>query len=823
MSDIRLVDRDGVIDYPIYPGQTLAGGWRVVPNPTGPAVTPASGFLDYHVTNQPVRDQWVFVSTTTPIPTAQGALILFRVRANTIQGEEVKFTIAGDVILRFTDGGRTVNWQWWDGTFHTLAASSIKADGTWHQIALMVTPGAVTLFEDGKWLFNWANQIGPSVTPRFDLQVWTSGASVSFHVGDILVAPASFAPGVNTPWDYSFTSGEWPSTEAMTFRIGDGGPQVSFGEGYVRFSAEPLAKFNTWSFLDIPANGPVTSIFTYPIRINKADGRETKITLPGGNILRVVQNGTAANWQWWDGEFHTLASSSITVGKPDFTLVTLVMTATTVTLLEDGVFRYVRSYAPVDSWNPGLAVQHLDTGTNVSVDIGGIRVLPSIKPGKQLAADLQNVLLAYFPLKGSLENAAGNSDDLIPVGGAVSYTNGPFGFAANFAGGTAVKLPRLSQSTSPSFTLSAWVKVNNYPAAGKLTGIAGALLLDSEGRVNFQFLFNRQAVYENRTFKSVSALARGKWQNVIVTYSSMESRLGIYIDGKIDSLLYLDREVASSSALVPAYYYVGGYQAGYGEPMVVLDGAVSDIMFLTQHLHQPTVDVLANVEPSGQKQVRMIPFIVIPIFIGVVAVTTGIIYKMAQQQDAPQKPPKLEEIVQRIRSKVGEPARKGARVSRADVGIPDDYPVHLDIGGEGRLEVSGLVTGFNDSLNVNAPLNPSSPRPPKVTVGGPKDGQPIPNLIELQPWSGNPEYPFADNFADRISMIGSPLMDKNVDEMARVIRKGGSINLWIDESFAGAALRLAQKLNSVVEFPAELPDFRGNGTWMRYRRIVARK
>ncbi|HEV2801414.1 MAG TPA: LamG-like jellyroll fold domain-containing protein [Pyrinomonadaceae bacterium] len=823
-ANVVQVEKDGIIDYPLYSGQTLGGVWSVTPNPNGPSVTPNNGFLHYSVNNQPQSDQWLKVSINTPIPTNMGSLLVFRVRANTIQGDEVKFAVAAGVILRFTGGGGSVNWQWWDGSFHTLAPSSIRADGAWHQIVMAFSPGSISLFEDGNYLFTWQQQAGTQVTPTFHMQVLTQGASLSFDVGDIFAVPPSFAPGVDTPWDYSFSAGIWPAPEAMTFRVSDGGPQISFGNGYVRFSASPLGQANTWSFLDLHQSGPVTSILIYRLRVNASGGNETKIVLPGGNILRLTNNGTVASWQYWDGSFNTLATSGIVAGNQDFSIVTLVTTATQMALLENGVYKYHLSYRPVANWNPSLAVQHLDVGTDVSVDVGGIRVLPSIKPQSLLATDLQNELLAYFPLKGSLGNAAGNSSGLVPLGGDPNYVRGPFGLAANFSGQkTVLQVPQLQTSTSPSYTLSTWVLVKNYPPAGKLTAIAGALLLDSDGKLNFNFLFNIQLVYQSQLFKSSAPLGTNQWHNVVITYSYEESRLGIFVDGKIDSIFYLGSTVASASAIVPAFHYVGGFKASFDESFVMLDGAVSDLMFMTQHVHQPTINMLANLRSSNQLETEaMLIAFLIPVFIIILAGVTqvGIEHQMLQQA-LPTPPPTLEQIVQNIRNIVGVPAAPGAQVSRAQVHIPNDYPILIDVGGEGPLNIGGLVTGFEGAINLNDIVT--------VQTGGfgPQIGRPIKNIVQVQSWETDPGYPFADNFADKIVMIGAPLTKKNVDEMARVIRNGGEINLWVIDGYLTAIEDLARKLNSVIEVPGEIKEFQNNGvpdnTWFVRRRIIARK
>ncbi len=58
-------------------------------------------------------------------------------------------------------------------------------------------------------------------------------------------------------------------------------------------------------------------------------------------------------------------------------------------------------------------------------------------------------------------------------------------------------------------------------------------------------------------------------------------------------------------------------------------------------------------------------------------------------------------------------------------------------------------------------------------------------------------YPFADGFADYITMQGAPLNQHNLDEIVRMLRKGGKVGLWIDQNFFQKQIDdLASKLNS---------------------------
>lgn len=102
------------------------------------------------------------------------------------------------------------------------------------------------------------------------------------------------------------------------------------------------------------------------------------------------------------------------------------------------------------------------------------------------------------------------------------------------------------------------------------------------------------------------------------------------------------------------------------------------------------------------------------------------------------------------------------------------YPA---ISGEAYLDLGGFVSRCD---HYQCALTPSEPSIPTVAAPGHSYGAPIADLIALQPWSTNPGYPFVDNFADQLAMIRASLTTTNIQEMSRVIRNGGGINLWID-------------------------------------------
>jgi hypothetical protein len=151
---------------------------------------------------------------------------------------------------------------------------------------------------------------------------------------------------------------------------------------------------------------------------------------------------------------------------------------------------------------------------------------------------------------------------------------------------------------------------------------------------------------------------------------------------------------------------------------------------------------------------------------------------------------KNSELVKRIREAVGYPAHPNAKVSRDNLKLSADDKIHLDIGGEGKNEHLGFISGFDTSININ-----------DLEYQSNHYGIPIPNLVRVQRWFTDPGYPFADGFADYITMQNAPLTAKNVAEIARCLRPGGIVELWIyHESFTDNIRALAEKLESKVEY-----------------------
>ncbi|RIA98827.1 hypothetical protein C1645_812318 [Glomus cerebriforme] len=795
------VKKDGIIDYPLYEGQSLGGIWNIRRDPQGPIVTPKNGYLDFSIDNLQIAHQYTYITINTPLPTKGGSLFTFRARPSIIQN----------------------TGEWWDGSiFHTLAQSNISPNYTkkWNDIVMAFSPTSVSVWENGLHMFNWEKSVDEKIKPIFYMQVRDVGGKLSFQIGNIFAVPPLFLASVNTPWDYALSKSSLPDPTVIKISQQPDRPfKVSFEDTFMRISAQPLKKHHQWVYVELTPKLPTYSIIICRLRINESGGYESKIHFFGNNILRITDSGKTLRWQYWsDQQFHDLASSNITIG--DFFLVTMITTENRISFLENGIFKFTRN------WNreAKLSIAHLRVDTNLSIDLSGIRTLPSSKSPALLLTDLQPSLLAYFPLKGSIENVMSSDQQLVMTEeGSQNFIQGPFGLAANFSGKrTALQMPQLQNRLASSYTLSAWTKVNSYPDNGKLTGIAGPILLNSDGKVVYHFIYNKITNYNTIIFTSNRSIEQGNWYNIIVTYSYDESRLSIYINGLLDQIIYLSLSECSQAAIIPSVFFIGGYKESFDEPLVVLDGAVGDVMIFTQYIQDNIALVLSNnnlnLTQTSTENSRLVPLFILVVWN---IMRIGIENKIASQLDL-QSALNLEEVVNRICDIVYVPATPSKRVTRKQLGISESYRIHLDIGGEGPMHEFGINTGFMNAININEVKT--------ISFDGPLNKKPIPFLVQVARWITDPAYPFEDNFADQISMIGGSLTPKNIDEIVHVIRDGGVIDLWISSSFEEAVEELANRLNSWVVEPEDLPMFKANGpneknggSWFVRKSIVARK
>jgi hypothetical protein len=402
---------------------------------------------------------------------------------------------------------------------------------------------------------------------------------------------------------------------------------------------------------------------------------------------------------------------------------------------------------------------------------------------KYTLEQLIKMLQAYYPLNQDCKDYSGKARDVAPAS-SISYSPGPpdSGSGADFLkSGEVLLLPDSFEANTDEYSLMAWVKVSSYdpvPSEQNDEGVivGGLRLVRGTGKVRFHFLYDAQGE-KDIILESRSRIPLDDWTHVAVTYKKSNKELILYLDGKADTAQVLTLP-DGAKPMMPAGKSIGAYP----DSGSTLNGSVSDVAMLWAPLEQCCVQVFANygvTVRAGDDDENLLWFVVPLIVVGVAYIIgQAALFNQVKDQKSDPLPPDQDpqSISDRIRKAVGEPARRGARVSRSDVDILPDTTIRIDVGGMGVYHhvVQETLTGLPNTLNMN-----DKGTNPDTRHEGEKN---IPNLILVRKWSNDPGYPFADNFADYITMQNAPLTDTNVREIARVLKSDGQVGLWIDEA-----------------------------------------
>lgn len=291
----------------------------------------------------------------------------------------MKLTLPNGVILRYD--GSTFNYVYWQyERFHQIGKSSIAVNQQVTTVVLAFSPSSVTIFENGSFVSIWNVSVTPTISPVFDWQILNAKSKLQAQLKNILLIPPTYFSKLQTPWDVDFSNGHiypndiWSVPEQPYFSV------TNSEDGYMRVATTSLTRRNSWVYprLTLPLVNP-TGLVIYRMRVNASAGSESKITVIGGNILRITNNGTTVLWTLFnaEGQFVTLAPSSIVVGSNRWTNVQVIYSPDSISLLENGVHKYTRAYpASSNSWDALWWVQHLDFNTAISVDLSNIRAIP---------------------------------------------------------------------------------------------------------------------------------------------------------------------------------------------------------------------------------------------------------------------------------------------------------------------------------------------------------------------------------------------------------------------------------------------------------------
>ncbi|MBV8272222.1 MAG: hypothetical protein JO067_08120 [Cupriavidus sp.] len=117
----------------------------------------------------------------------------------------------------------------------------------------------------------------------------------------------------------------------------------------------------------------------------------------------------------------------------------------------------------------------------------------------------------------------------------------------------------------------------------------------------------------------------------------------------------------------------------------------------------------------------------------------------------------------------GTPLKFGVMVS-------EQYPANstgidlLDVWGEGRIATDGMITGFDNCLNLN--------KYSQTISNGADKGCEIPNLCPVADYDA-PLFPIQTGVVRRITLMGAPINERTAYEMLRVLDKGsGAVYLY---------------------------------------------
>ena len=438
---------------------------------------------------------------------------------------------------------------------------------------------------------------------------------------------------------------------------------------------------------------------------------------------------------------------------------------------------------------------------------------------------LSSGLIAYYPLKNDLADYSGRQLNLsqIPDKGELSWVDGKFGKAVSFAkGGAFLEIPFVGERNCTDFTISCWVKIYDYPQTNTEVPIVGRMFLRPDGSLKFELWYDTPVKYSNVMNVLIPAsIGKSEWHNIVLTWCGAQCKLLMYVDQEKvkEQVLSLP---AGFKILLPAFFTIGGYQPQYNAPYLFLNGDVGDVLFSKTYADSKIVQLLNDSEEMKQDFLRIKHCEAIPLVVALPLIAiAGIISLVSQialankvlSEEKNSATPTVAEVAAKVRKEVGSPAQPGRQVGRSDIGIDGNYPIHLDVGGEGPIDLNGIETGFQAAININDTRT--------CTVCTVKD-QPIPNLVLVQSWSTNPGYPFKDDFADYITIMNAPLTNKGVEEMARVVRPDGKIGLWIDqERFKEQISNLATKLDTTPIYNAR-DDFHGKAGFTKIL-IIANK
>jgi hypothetical protein len=440
--------------------------------------------------------------------------------------------------------------------------------------------------------------------------------------------------------------------------------------------------------------------------------------------------------------------------------------------------------------------------------------------------EMRDKVLAFYPLNSNANDYSENARNG-RFTGAVPFVPGVYGNAADFSGGGALVETTGFPDDFAHYTIAAWVNLKaSEPVKNEgsnLGNIVGPLSIDYHtGKLQFFIEFRGTL---GILAVSDTILKPGVWTHVIAMYDHDSREFFFFINGIMDTGHSLaDHIDVNDKPMLTLNGGIGGNFRIFPNHDT-FNGSISDVIIFKDTLNLLCINAIAGtinlIEDQGtspsatgnadnadtnagnDSAASFIFFLfLIPVAYAFVRVNMEATYHQeitAQQSDPHPPPPPVtltsQEIADKIGRIVGRPAELTAKVSRKALGISETQRIHLDIGGlgyyftkftrpnpnpkPGESERLPITAGFRDAINVNDTL---------VNVDADVIGSPppVPNLVLVRSWTSFPPpiYPFEDNFADYVTMQSVPLTSFYVSELARILRVGGMLGLWIDDTAA---------------------------------------
>jgi len=342
----------------------------------------------------------------------------------------------------------------------------------------------------------------------------------------------------------------------------------------------------------------------------------------------------------------------------------------------------------------------------------------------QAIEQLQANCIGYFPLNCDAADLMNGPSRQI---NNVNFVPSQFLNAANFSNqGAYISMPTFYSESSvyvKNYTISFWVNIDTYPEYQ--SRIVGNVIIDANGYLllDFGYSSEEQAGIQFIRIKSTGTLSTNCLHCIIVTYSADKSALEIYIDNSFDSSTPVpSTNTPSCVVCLPILTTSARIGGNKNSPTMnlSLQGTINNLAFHKIYANKAHRDIINNqysVMDILSKEEQDFPIEVFPIVVLAVPIMLLTCGQFAIGQYVAQ------EI--KVNPQISLPPPDYSINNKLPTYTPGAKITHLDVWGEGRIELPNIITGFTDSYNLNKKGQPVSNAPShmKQTL--------IPNSIDV--------------------------------------------------------------------------------------------